>query len=319
MASVCIVVEHFQGRLKKATLNAITFGMKAAKLIESELILLVIGKDVSDIANEVSVFGADKIYIAEDPLLEHYTAETWGHVVAEAAKACDAKIIGMSSGTTGKDLMPRVAAKLNAGMASEILDFDGQNFMREMWAGSALCEVEVVTEIKVVSIQTTAFEPITASNSKTLIEPLKVMLPEVKTRFIEMHEIKSERPELTDARIIITGGRGMKASENFKLIEQTADILGAAIGGTRAAVDAGWVTNDQQIGQTGKKVAPELYIAVGLSGSVQHLAGIKSSKVIVAININEDAPIFQVADYGLVADLFNVLPEFTEKLKDYFK
>ena len=319
MASVCIVVEHFQGRLKKATLNAITFGMKAAKLIESELILLVIGKDVSDIANEVSVFGADKIYIAEDPLLEHYTAETWGHVVAEAAKACDAKIIGMSSGTTGKDLMPRVAAKLNAGMASEILDFDGQNFMREMWAGSALCEVEVVTEIKVVSIQTTAFEPITASNSKTLIEPLKVMLPEVKTRFIEMHEIKSERPELTDARIIITGGRGMKASENFKLIEQTADILGAAIGGTRAAVDAGWVTNDQQIGQTGKKVAPELYIAVGLSGSVQHLAGMKSSKVIVAININEDAPIFQVADYGLVADLFNVLPEFTEKLKDYFK
>ena len=319
MASVCIVVEHFQGRLKKATLNAITFGMKAAKLIESELTLLVIGKDVSDIANEVSVFGADKIYIAEDPLLEHYTAETWGHVVAEAAKACDAKIIGMSSGTTGKDLMPRVAAKLNAGMASEILDFDGQNFMREMWAGSALCEVEVVTEIKVVSIQTTAFEPITASNSKTLIEPLKVMLPEVKTRFIEMHEIKSERPELTDARIIITGGRGMKASENFKLIEQTADILGAAIGGTRAAVDAGWVTNDQQIGQTGKKVAPELYIAVGLSGSVQHLAGMKSSKVIVAININEDAPIFQVADYGLVADLFNVLPEFTEKLKDYFK
>ena len=319
MASVCIVVEHFQGRLKKATLNAITFGMKAAKLIESELTLLVIGKDVSDIANEVSVFGADKIYIAEDPLLEHYTAETWGHVVAEAAKACDAKIIGMSSGTTGKDLMPRVAAKLNAGMASEILDFDGQNFMREMWAGSALCEVEVVTEIKVVSIQTTAFEPITASNSKTLIEPLKVMLPEVKTRFIEMHEIKSERPELTDARITITGGRGMKASENFKLIEQTADILGAAIGGTRAAVDAGWVTNDQQIGQTGKKVAPELYIAVGLSGSVQHLAGMKSSKVIVAININEDAPIFQVADYGLVADLFNVLPEFTEKLKDYFK
>jgi electron transfer flavoprotein alpha subunit len=208
-----------------------------------------------------------------------------------------------------------VAAKLNAGMASGILSFDGFYYTREMWAGSVIATVEIKTNIHVVTIQTTHFPPSIPLENETPIEQLKIPLKETKTRFIEMHESKSERPDLTEARVIISGGRGMGGPENFRLLEELADLLGGAVGATRAAVDAGWVSNDFQVRQTGKKVAPELYIAVGLSGSIQHMAGMKNSKVIVAINKDEEAPIFEIADYGLVADLFKAVPEMINILR----
>jgi len=240
---------------------------------------------------------------------------TWGHVVAEAAKTLDAQIVGMSAGTTGKDLMPRVAAKLNAGMASSILSYDGQDFTREMWAGSVIARVELKTDIKVVTIQSTHFSLAVPVGSETPIEVMTVNLPESRTRFVEMQEAKSERPDLTEAQFIISGGRGMGGAENYRMLEEVADLFGGAVGATRASVDAGWVSNDLQVGQTGKKVAPDLYIAVGLSGSIQHMAGMKNSRVIVAINKDEEAPIFDIADFGLVADLFKAVPEMFEALK----
>jgi electron transfer flavoprotein alpha subunit len=315
MASICIVAEHQKGKLKKATLNSISFGREAAEKLGAELHLLVIGNGVTGIADELKSFGATKIHLADDSGLEHYTAETWGYVTAEVARACDAKIVGMSAGTTGKDLMPRVAAKLEAGMASGIISFDGECFTREMWAGNAVATVEVQTNIKVVTIQGTAFDAAEPSGGDTPVEPVNVSLPDTRTRFIEMHETISDRPDLTEANVVISGGRGMKSGENFTLLEDFADIFGAAVGATRAAVDAGWVSNDLQVGQTGKIVAPELYLAIGLSGAMQHTAGMKNSKVIVAINKDEEAPIFNVADFGIVGDLFKIMPELTEAIK----
>jgi electron transfer flavoprotein alpha subunit len=315
MASICIVAEHQKGKLKKSTLNSISFGREAAEKLGVELHLLVIGHDVAGIADELKGYGAAKIHLVEDSTLEHYTAETWGHVTAEVAKACDATIVGMNAGTTGKDLMPRVAVKLEAGMASGILGFDGECFTREMWAGNAVAMVEVNTDIKVVTIQSAAFDAAEPSGGDTPVASLSVSIPETKTHFIELHETRSDRPDLTEANVVISGGRGLKSGENFKMIETFAELFGAAIGATRAAVDAGWVSNDLQVGQTGKIIAPELYVAIGLSGSMQHIAGMKNSKVIVAINKDEEAPIFQVTDYGLVADLFKVMPELTEAIK----
>ncbi|MBW2366999.1 MAG: electron transfer flavoprotein subunit alpha/FixB family protein [Deltaproteobacteria bacterium] len=315
MASICIVAEHQSGRLKKATFNTITFGREAADKLGAELHLLVIGYGVAGIADELKSFGAMKIHLADEPELKNYTAETWGHVIAEVAKTCDAKIIGMNAGTTGKDVMPRVAAKLGAGMASGVLSFDGECFTREMWAGNAVATVEIKTDIKVVTIQSTAFDEAKASDSDTPVSSATVSIPETKSRFIEMHEAKNDRPDLTEANVVVSGGRGLKSGENFKLLEEFADIFSAAVGATRAAVDAGWVSNDLQVGQTGKIVAPSLYLAVGLSGSLQHTAGMKSSKVIVAINKDEEAPIFEVADFGLVADLFKAMPELTSAIK----
>lgn len=315
MESVCIVAEHSKGKLKKATLNAITFGKEAATKLGVELHLIVIGNDVAGVAEELKGFGAAKIHLVDDPRLENYTAETWGHVVAEVARACVAKIVGMSSGTSGKDLMPRVAAKLEAGMASGILSFDGQHFTREMWAGSVIATVEVKTEIQVVTIQGTHFVPADPVGGKTPIELLDISVPEGRTRFVQMLVTQSERPDPTEAQVVISGGRGMGGAENFALIEEVADLFGGAVGATRAAVDAGWVSNDLQVGQTGKKVAPDLYFAVGLSGSIQHMAGMKNSKVIVAINKDEEAPIFSIADFGLVEDLFKAIPELSHALR----
>ena len=228
MASICIVAEHQKGKLKKATLNSISFGRQAADKLGAELHLLVIGNGVAGIADELKGFGAAKIHMADDPALEHYNAETWGHVSAEVARLCGANIIGMSAGTTGKDLMPRVAAKLEAGMASGIIGFDGECFTREMWAGNAVVTVEVQTDIKVVTIQGTAFDPVEPSGGDTPVESVSISIPETKTRFIEMHETISDRPDLTEANVVISGGRGMKSQENFTLLDNFADIFGVA-------------------------------------------------------------------------------------------
>jgi electron transfer flavoprotein alpha subunit len=315
MSSILIVVEYTDGKPKKATLNALTFARQAAEKINAELHLLVIGNGVQSIAEEMQPYGADAIHLVEDPTYQNYTAESWGHVTAEVAKSCGAVIVGMNSGTTGRDLMPRVAGKLNAGMASDIVDFDGTFFIRSMWAGNVLATLEITTPVKVATIQGTAFPMMEPSGGTTPIHQLQIPAPKTKTRFIEMRVSRSDRPDPTEASVVVSGGRGMKAQENFHLIESLADLFKGAVGASRAAVDSGWISNDLQVGQTGKTVAPDLYIAVGISGAIQHLAGMKDSKVIVAINKDAEAPIFQVADYGLVGDLFKVLPELTEALK----
>jgi electron transfer flavoprotein alpha subunit len=221
----------------------------------------------------------------------------------------------MNSGTTGRDLMPRVAAKLNAGMVTDLIGFDGKYFIREMWAGNAQVALEVTTPVAVATIQGTAFATAEPVEKASAVTQLQLSAPRAKTRFIEMRETRSDRPDPTEARVVVSGGRGMKGPENFNLIEQLTDLFKGAVGASRAAVDAGWISNDFQVGQTGKTVAPDLYIACGISGAIQHQAGMKNSKIIVAINKDEEAPIFQIADFGLVADLFKALPELTDALR----
>lgn len=314
MSSVCIIAEHQNGKIKKSTLNAITFGREAAEKLAAEFCLIVIGHDISGVADALKNFGAARIILADAPDLANYTAETWSYVAAEAAGKHDAVLVGMASGTTGKDMMPRVAVKLAAGMGSDIIAFDGTAFKRGMWAGNALATIDITTPVKVVTIQATAFAAAEPVTGESVLEPITVSLPQTKTRFVEMRETVSQRPDPTEAAVVVTGGRGVNGAENFKIIERLADVLGGAVGATRAAVDAGWVPNDLQIGQTGKMVAPDLYIAAGLSGSIQHQAGMKNSKVIVAINKDVEAPIFQIADFGIVSDLFKVIPEMSELL-----
>ncbi len=254
------------------------------------------------------------MHAVEGSGFEHALAETHSAAAVEAAKKIGATVVVVAATAYGKDIAPRIAAKLGAGMASDILAVVSANqFKRAMWAGNAIATVEVTTPVKVVSVRATELPAAQKSSSPGAVQQLGVTAPAPKTRFIEFNEVKSARPELTEASVVVSGGRGTKG--DFKPIEALADVLNAAVGASRAVVDAGWQPNDLQVGQTGKVVAPKLYIAAGISGAIQHLAGMKGSKTIVAINKDAEAPIFQVADYGLVADLFKALPELTEEVK----
>jgi electron transfer flavoprotein alpha subunit len=251
-------------------------------------------------------------------VLAHYLAEAFAPVVAEAAKAAGATWLVAAATAQGKDLLPRAAARLGAACATDVVGLGGEGatvlLRRPMWAGNVMAEVELTSAVKAFTIRPTEFPPAQKEGQGAVTpQPVAVDAAQLKTRFVEFQELKSERPELTEARVVVAGGRGTKG--DFKEVEGLADDLGAAVGASRAAVDAGWVPNDWQVGQTGKVVAPELYVAAGISGAIQHLAGMKGSKVIVAINKDPEAPIFQVADYGLVADLFKALPELREKIK----
>jgi electron transfer flavoprotein alpha subunit len=318
MGNVLIIAEHKDGKLKKASRAAFTFARKYTEKFGGKLHILVIGQGVAGVAEQCSKFGAEKVWLADDANLAAYLAESYSQVAAEAAQKAGASIIGATTSAMSKDLLPRLAARLKAGMASDIMGFTDQGyFLRPVWAGNAVVEAEITTAVKVVSVRGTEFEPAAEQASASPVEKFPVALNPAswKKRFVRFQEVKSARPELTEAAIIVTGGRGTKGPEGFQLVERLADLLGAAVGATRAAVDAGWVPNDLQVGQTGKVVAPDLYIAVGVSGAIQHLAGMKGSKVIVAINKDEEAPIFSVADYGLVADLFKAVPELVEEIK----
>jgi electron transfer flavoprotein alpha subunit len=315
MPSICIIAEHQKGKVKKSTLNAISFGREIAGQLGSVLSFIVIGHSVSAIADQLKYFGAAKILLVDNPGLENYTAETWSAAAAAAAKKADAQVVGMASGTTGKDMMPRLAVKLSAGMGSDVIGYNGKKFLRGMWAGNALASIDIKTPVKVVTIQPTAFAAAEPSGGDTPVEKIEFTVPQTRTRFIQMRETVSARPDPTEARIVISGGRGVNGKDNFKILETLADLLGGAVGASRAAVDAGWMPNDLQIGQTGKIVAPDMYVAIGLSGSIQHQAGMKNSKIIVAINKDEEAPIFQIADFGLVADLFKAVPELTTAIR----
>jgi electron transfer flavoprotein alpha subunit len=314
--SVLVIAEHDNRALKPATLNAATAAFEIAKAAGSEVHILVAGQDCRAAAEAAAqVAGAAKILLADDPAYAHGIAENWAPLIVKLAQSGAYTHVLAPSTTFGKNLMPRVAALLDVMQISDISEVVAPDtFVRPIYAGNALATVQSKDAIKVITVRGTAFAPAEASGGTAPIEMIETTGSTGQTEFKGAELSKSERPELTSARIIVSGGRGMQSGDNFHLLEKVADKLGAAVGASRAAVDAGFVPNDYQVGQTGKIVAPELYIAVGISGAIQHLAGMKDSKVIVAINKDEEAPIFQIADYGLVGDLFKVLPELDEEL-----
>ena len=307
--SVLIVAEHDNSALKGGTLSAITAGLQLADSVD----VLVVGSDCQQVATAAaSVQGVAKVIVADNSVHEHQLAESVAPVVAEIGKQYGHVLAAAT--TTGKNLMPRAAALLDVGQISDITAVKSEDtFVRPIYAGNAIATVQSEDPIKVITVRTTAFDEAGEGGAATIENSSSVGAQDL-SKFVGEELSQSERPELTSASIVISGGRGMQNGENFALLEKVADKLGAAIGASRAAVDAGFVPNDMQVGQTGKIVAPDLYIAVGISGAIQHLAGMKDSKVIVAINKDEEAPIFQVADYGLVADLFQALPELESKL-----
>jgi electron transfer flavoprotein alpha subunit len=318
MGNVLIFAEHQHHKFPKSTLVAITAGKEAAKIAGGECYAAVLGKGIDDLANEIAEYGIKKVFAVDDAILEHYLSGGYAAAVAQIVKEKGIDILLATATAAGKDLLPRVAALLGAGMASEVVAINADGtFQRPTYAGSAMATVAVEGAPKVVSVRATAFDPATKGGGKAEVEKVTPSIDAAATaaKFVSFNETKSDRPVLTEARVVVSGGRGLKSAENFKtVLEPLVDLLGAAMGATRAAVDAGFVPNDLQVGQTGKVVAPELYIAVAISGAIQHLAGMKDSKVIVAINKDEEAPIFQVADYGLVADLFKVVPELKEEI-----
>lgn len=310
--TLLVVAEHDNKTLQPATHIAIA----AAQQLDGEINVLVAGSDCTDCANQAAhCEGVNQVLHADNAAYGHQLPENLALLVAELGK--DYSHILATHTTHGKNFMPRVAALLDVAQISDLMKIiDADTFQRPFYAGNAVATVKSSDPIKVLTIRGTAFDPVTEANGANGADIVAIdsVHDSGLTDFVEETLVKRDRPELTVAGVVISGGRGMQSGENFQLLEKVADKLGAAIGASRAAVDAGFVPNDMQVGQTGKVVAPELYIAVGISGAIQHLAGMKDSKVIVAINKDEDAPIFQIADYGLVADLFEVMPELAEKL-----
>jgi len=308
--SVLVVAEHDNAALKPATLNAVT----AAAKIGGEIHVLVAGGGCRPVAEAAAkIAGVAKVLLADDPLYAHHLAENLAILVIKLAPAYSHVLAAATA--SGKNFMPRVAAKLDAAQISEIIAVESPDtFVRLIYAGNAVATVQSVDKVKVITVRATGFDLAPAEGGSAAIETVASAGDAGKSRFVGEELRKTERPELTSARIVISGGRGMQSGANFALLEKVADKLGAAVGASRAAVDAGFVPNDYQVGQTGKIVAPDLYVAVGISGAIQHLAGMKDSKVIVAINKDEEAPIFQVADYGLVGDLFQVMPALADEL-----
>ncbi|MDH3232048.1 MAG: FAD-binding protein [Alphaproteobacteria bacterium] len=308
--SVLVIAEHDNAEIKPATLNVVT----AAAEIGGDVTVLVAGGDCDGAAAAATkIAGVAKVLKADGAHLAHGLAE---NVAPLIAKLADGYSHVLAPATTfGKNVMPRVAALLDVQQISEISKIDGPDtFERPFYAGNAIATVKSSDAVKVITVRGTAFDAAATEGGSAAVESVDAGADAGLSSFVGQELTKSDRPELTTAKIIISGGRGMQSGENFALLEAVADKLNAAIGASRAAVDAGFVPNDYQVGQTGKVVAPDLYIAVGISGAIQHLAGMKDSKVIVAINKDEEAPIFQVADYGLVADLFKALPELAEEL-----
>lgn len=305
-----IIAEHDNSELKISTLNTVT----AAKELSKEITVLVVGyqcEKVSDAASKIG--GVTAVINVDAEIYQHQLAENVAKLIVEVAK--NYECILAPATTFGKNILPRVAALLDVAQISDVIKIiSSDTFVRPIYAGNAIATVQSKDAKKVLTIRTTAFKPDKDQQAPAPIEKLPMAIVNSQSQFIGHELSKSERPELGAARIVISGGRGLQSGENFKLLEQLADKLGAAIGASRAAVDAGFVPNDYQVGQTGKVVAPDLYIAIGISGAIQHLAGMKDSKVIVAINKDPDAPIFQVADYGLVGDLFELVPQLINGL-----
>ena len=308
--SILVIAEHDNASLKGATLNTVT----AALAMGGDIHLLVAGSDCAAAGAEAAAaHGVAKVLIADNAVYAHQLAENIAGLVTELAADYDA-VLAPATGN-GKNILPRVAASLDVQMMSEIISVESADtFKRPIYAGNVIATVQSTDAKKVITVRATAFDAVSASGGNADVVSLDQVTDAGVSSFVSEELAVSDRPELTAANIVVSGGRGMQNGDNFKLIEAVADKLNAAMGASRAAVDAGFVPNDMQVGQTGKIVAPDLYIAVGISGAIQHLAGMKDSKIIVAINKDEDAPIFQVADYGLVADLFEALPALEAQL-----
>ena len=308
--SILVIAEHDNSSLKGATLNTIT----AATGLNGDISLLVAGSDISSVVEEAqTVSGISKVLSCDNELYKNFLAEDLSKLVLSIADSYS--YILAPATTFGKNLLPRVSATLDVQQISDIISIESDDtFKRPIYAGSCIATVKSNDEKKLITVRSTAFDAAPMDNSEVLVETVDSVEASNVSEFVSEEIAKSDRPELTAANIVVSGGRGMQSGDNFHLLDSIADKLGAAVGASRAAVDAGFVPNDYQVGQTGKIVAPDLYIAVGISGAIQHLAGMKDSKVIVAINKDEDAPIFQVSDYGLVADLFEALPALDAQL-----
>ena len=308
--NILVIAEHDNNELKSSTLNTIT----AAHKLSADIDVLVAGSEVAEVSKQAAAIENIKSVISvDDPIYKNFLAEDFGNLVASMGDQYS--YILAPATTFGKNFLPRVAAKLDVQQISDIISIESEDtFKRPIYAGSCIATVKSSDPIKVISVRTTAFDAANVTDAEVSIESKDSQNSMGNATFVKDELAESDRPELTGAEIIVSGGRALGSSENFQIIESLADKLGAAVGASRAAVDAGYVPNDYQVGQTGKIVAPSLYIAVGISGAIQHLAGMKDSKVIVAINKDEDAPIFQVADYGLVGDLFEAIPELTDSI-----
>ena len=308
--SILVIAEHNNTEVKSSTLNTIS----AASKLGDEIEVLVLGSNIENISKEISSYQhVSKVIFLDSQKFEHAIAENIEPVIVSIAE--NYSHILAPATTFGKNVMPRVSVKLDVAQISDIISIESEDtFIRPIYAGNALATVRSKDPKKVITVRPTSFDVVAKEGGSGVLEQLNFYIGEAKVEFIDREESKSDRPELSTARIVISGGRGLQSAENFKLISDIADKLNAAIGASRAAVDAGYVSNDYQVGQTGKVVVPDLYIAVGISGAIQHLAGMKESKIIVAINKDEEAPIFNVADYGLSADLFEALPALSTEL-----
>ena len=308
--SILILAEHEEGALRPATLNVVS----AASQMGGDIALLVAGSGSAAVAEAAaSVAGVSKVLHADDATYANEIAENLAALVISQADSFEHILFAATA--SGKNVMPRVAALLDVAGISDITEVkSADTFIRPIYAGNAMATVQSSDAKKVITVRTTSFEAAAESGGSGSVEAISAVAASDKVSFIGQELSQSDRPELTSAKIVVSGGRGMQDGENFKMLDDIAEKLNAAVGASRAAVDAGFVPNEYQVGQTGKVVAPDLYLAVGISGAIQHLAGMKDSKVIAAINKDEEAPIFQVADYGLVADLFDVLPEISKAL-----
>lgn len=317
MAKVFVIAEHRDGRLKKSTFELL--GASSAAGNETHAILL--GDGIADLAKELGHYGASKVHLIQNAALKNYTSEAYAKAIIPILQSSGAEVVLASHTPTGRDLMPRIAARMNVGLASDCtqLSFDGAKLKvrRPVYAGKATCEVEFLgSGPQMATVRANALgipKPDTGKSAEVI--NANADFGDLKTKVLDVAKGSSARPDVTEASIVVSGGRSLKNAENFKILEEMADVLGAAVGASRAAVDAGYRPHRDQVGQTGKVVSPSMYIACGISGAIQHLAGMRTSKCIVAINTDAEAPIFQVADYGIVGDLFTMVP----LLKDEFK
>ena len=315
-----VVAEQREGKFKKAAYEVTQTGRKIASQLGADLVTLIIGDKIGPLAQELAPYGAGRVLLAEDPRLRFYSSTAYSRMVAEVARKENAAVVFLTGTQMGKDLSARVSAKLEAGLAADCvaLKVDGGEIIasRPVYAGKSLVDVKVLSPVKIFTLRPNVFTAAPSNGGSVTTEQVPLSLTDAD--FV-VHatgvKVNAGRPDVTEAGIIVSGGRGLKGPENFHLVEELADTLGAAVGASRAVVDAGWRPHDEQVGQTGKTVSPTLYVACGISGAIQHLAGMSSSKYIVAINKDKDAPIFQIADYGIVGDVFEILPALNSELK----
>ncbi len=318
---ILVYIEQRENKVKKSSLESLSTAAALAQKLNAEITALLIGGNLSDASAEVAKYGASKILICQDEKFEKYSSSAYSKIVIEAVKKEDADIVILSATSLGKDLSPRISAKLEAGLCTDCtsLTVEGTEIIatRPIFAGKALIDVKIKSKVKIYSLRPNVF-PLKETAEKGTVEEFKPVLAEQDfISFVKEIALTKGKKDVAEADIIVTGGRGMKGPEHFNLIEELADLLGAAVGASRSVVDAGWRPHSEQVGQTGKTVSPTLYIACGISGAIQHLAGMSSSKYIVAINKDKDAPIFQYAAYGIVGDVFEILPELIKELKVY--